>query len=46
MAVGYVMLNKLNVNFNKNININSMLLYIKYVLKAYINLKIIYIITF
>jgi len=40
------MLNKLNANFNKNININSMLLYIKYVLKVYINLKIIYIITF
>jgi len=40
------MLNKLNANFNKNININSMLLYAKYVLKIYINLKIIYIITF
>ena len=40
------MLNKLNANFNKNININSILLYIKYVLKAYINLKIIYITTF
>jgi len=40
------MLNKLNVNFNKNININSILLYIKYVLKVYINLKIIYIIIF
>jgi len=36
-------LNKLNANFNKNININNVLLYIKYVLKSHINLKIIYI---
>jgi len=40
------MLNKLNANFNKNININSMPLYAKYIFKAYINLKIIYIIAF
>jgi len=39
-------LNKLNANFNKNININSVPLCIKYVLKAHINLKIIYIIAF
>ena len=40
------MLNKLNVNTNKNININNIVLYTKYILKIYINLKIIYIIAF